>query len=62
MQKEMRELAVRVAIFKCGPCDVLRLAYEFHCHCSRLDQKHNLILVGLKIAPVWSNKRRPEPI
>ena len=61
MKKEMRELAVRdgkVANFKCGPCEVLRLAYEAHCHCVHLNEKDNLVLAGLRIVPVWSYKRR----
>ncbi len=43
MKKEMREVAKRegkVANFKCGPYEVIRLAYEGHLHTEELNEAH----------------------
>ncbi len=52
MKEEMGELAVRdgkVANFKCGQNEVLRLAYEAHWHFVHLNEKDNLVPAVLRI-------------
>lgn len=51
LKRELRELAVRdgkVANFRCGIFEVLRIAYEAHCYVEDVNIKDRLILAGLR--------------
>lgn len=61
MKKEMRELAIRegkIANFKCGSYEVLRIAYEAHCYCEELNARDNLVLAGLRITSTIKHLRK----
>lgn len=63
MKKAMRELAIRegkVANFKCGPYEVLKLAFEAHSHCAEVSIKNNLVLAGLRRNGMLSWRPVPE--
>ena len=51
MKRKMREAAIRnneVATFKCGPYEILKVAYEAHMAVVRHNQESQFIVAGLR--------------
>jgi len=49
--REMREQSIRtgkVANFRCGPYEVLRISYDAHMSMVKANEESNLILKGLR--------------